>query len=70
MIDKLSYEEVSKISAELRAQIKVVADLTAAREINRLSDFIATVEGYSKFLTNSVEINRDADEALADLRGQ
>ena len=40
------------------------------REFDELTDFIATVEGYSKFLENTIEINKDADAALNDLKNQ
>ncbi len=70
MIDKLSYDDLLTVSNELRQEIEIVKQMTASREITQLSDFIATVEGYSKFLTNTVEINRAADEALAPLRSQ
>ena len=70
MIDKLSYDDVLAISRDLKQQINIVSQATASREITQLSDFIATVEGYSKFLTNIVEINKDADEALSELKSQ
>lgn len=70
MIDKLKYEEVLAISNDLKTQIEIVERTTKSRDIKELSDFIATVEGYSKFLVNTVEINKDADEALSDLRNQ
>jgi hypothetical protein len=68
MIDKLSYDDILAISNDLKKQIDVVSQVTASREITQLSDFIATVEGYSKFLVNIVEINKDADAALAELK--
>ena len=70
MIDKLSYNDVLALANDLRTQIGVVRQMTSSREITQLSDFIATVEGYTKFLTNSVEINQAADEALAELKSQ
>ncbi len=68
MIDKLSYDDILAISKDLKQQIDIISSLTASREITQLSDFIATVEGYSKFLVNIVEINKDADAALAELK--
>jgi len=70
MIDKLSYDEILGISADLKQQIDVIEKMTASRDITQLSDFIATVIGYSKFLENIVDINRDADEALSELKSQ
>ena len=70
MIDKLSYDNIMAISNDLRVQAETIERLTASRDINNLSDFIATVEGYSKFLSNIVEINKDADVALSELKSQ
>ena len=70
MIDKLSYDDVLAISNDLRQQVNIVSQLASSREITQLSDFIATVEGYSKFLENIVVINKDADAALAELKSQ
>ena len=68
MIDKLSYNEVLAISKELSTQIEIVSKLIAEKDMSDLSDFVATVEGYSKFLETTVHMNQDADEALKDLK--
>ncbi len=70
MIDKLSYDEVFDIAQELKAQAEIIDSLVKNRNIQELTDFAATVEGYTKFLENTIEINRDADDALADLKDQ
>lgn len=70
MIDKLSYDEILTISKELKTQIEVVNKIANAHELDELADFIATVEGYSKFLENTIDINKDADIALSDLKNQ
>ena len=70
MIDKLSYDEVFDIAQELKAQAEIIDSLVKNRNIQELTDFAATVEGYTKFLENTIEINRDADDALADLKNQ
>ena len=67
MIDKLSYDQVLAISKELKNQAEIVDSLIKLKNVNELNDFVATVEGYSKFLETTVEINRDADKALRDL---
>ena len=67
MIEKMSYDQVLAISKDLNAQAQVINQLLENREIPELKDFTATVEGYSKFLENYVQINRDADEALKEL---
>ena len=68
MVGKLTYEQVLTIAKDLRAQVEVIERLIANRELPELNDFTAPVEGYSKFLENSVEINKDADAALMDLK--
>ena len=70
MIDKLTYDQVLAISKDLREQAKVVDELARTRNLQELRDFAATVEGYSKFLETTVDINRDADNALKDLAEQ
>lgn len=67
MIDKLKYEDIMTIAAELKKEAGVINKLAQNRNIQDLLDFAATVEGYSKFLENTIEMNRDADEALKDL---
>ena len=68
MIDKLTYEEVLTNSEELRKQAEIVSILARNRNIQELIDFAAIVEGYSKFLENTIEINKDADAALKELK--
>ena len=68
MIDKLSYDEILNISKDLYQQAKIIENLAKQREIQELIDFSATVEGYSKYLQTTVDINKDADEALKELK--
>lgn len=68
MIDKLSYDDVLKIVESLKSNTEVIRKLVDKRKIGDLNDFLATVEGYSKFLETSLEMNKDADVALMDLK--
>ncbi len=68
MIDKLSYDQMLQISKDLSDQAQKIQKMAEARELMDLVDFASTVEGYSKFLENTVELNRDADNALKELR--
>ncbi|MBQ6135638.1 MAG: hypothetical protein IJI60_04920 [Bacilli bacterium] len=68
MIEKLTYEEILNVSKDLVAQVEIIRKLMQGRKSSDIDDFAATVEGYSKFLENTVEINKDADEALKDLK--
>lgn len=67
MIDKLTYDEILTISRDLKEQIKIINFIIDTKDLPQLKDFSATVEGYSKFLENTIEINKDADKALEDL---
>lgn len=67
MIDKLTYDQVLAFSKELKNQAEIINNLFKNKENQELADFIATVEGYSKFLETTVEINKDADKALEEL---
>ena len=70
MIDKLSYDEVLAISNELKKEAETVKRLAEARNITDMIDFSNTVDGYSKYLENTVQINKDADDALKELKDQ
>lgn len=70
MIGKLTYDQILEISKDLKAQAQIVGKLAEERDITQIEDFSKTVEGYSKFLENTVEINKDADLALKDLKEQ
>ena len=70
MIDKLSYEDVLLISQELKKESDIIKDLASKRNLKEIVDFASTVEGYSKFLENNVGINKDADEALIELKNK
>ena len=67
MIDKLTYDEILSIPKDLKEQIKIINSIIDTKDLPQLKDFSATVEGYSKFLENTIEINKDADKALEDL---
>lgn len=68
MIDKLKYEEILLIADDLHKQAEIIEKLIKDRNINELTDFVATIEGYCKFLNNTVELYKDADKALEELR--
>ena len=67
MIDQLKYEEVQNISNGLKKEISIIQELIKNKNIQELVDFLATVEGYSKYLDTTIEINKDADKALKEL---
>lgn len=68
MIDKLSYDEILTISNELKKEAQKVLELATSRNITEIIDFANSVDGYSKYLENTVGINKDADNALKELK--
>ena len=68
MIDKLTYDQILAISKELSVQADIIDKLVQNRNIQDLKDLPPTVEGYSKFLETTVQMNKDADKALEELK--
>lgn len=67
MIGKLTYDQILEVSKDLREQADIISSLVKNKDNQELLDFTATVEGYSKYLETTVQINKDADNALMDL---
>jgi len=67
MIDKLTYEQIEEIVNNMREQKEIIAQLLKGRGVPELADFVEAVESYCKFLENTMELNKDADNALKDL---
>lgn len=70
MIGKLTYDQVLTFAKEIRNEALAVEDMARARELQDLVEFADKVEAYAKFLENTVELNKDADKAIADLTGK
>ena len=68
MIGNLTYNQIEDIALELENATKVVDAIIKNQNIEELEDFISTVEGYSKYLKITVELNKDADKALEELK--
>ena len=68
MIDKLTYDQILQVSKELKTQVDIINQIADSRNMQEIRDFASTVEGYTKFLENTVEIHKDADNALAGLK--
>lgn len=67
MIGKLTYDQILEVSKDLKEQADIISSLVKNKDNQELLDFTATVEGYSKYLETTVQINKDADNALMDL---
>lgn len=70
MIEKISYSDMLDISKELDQSAKTVAEIANNKGLEELSDFISTVEGYSKYLATTVELYQEADDAISSLNTQ
>ncbi len=70
MIGTMTYDQVEEIAKELENATMTVDNITKNLNIEELEDFISTVEGYSKYLRTTIEMNKDADKALATLQSK
>ena len=70
MIGKLSYNQVEQIATELKQAKQTVEAITKNLNIEVIGDFLATVEGYSKYLQTTIEMSKDADHALEELKNR
>lgn len=70
MIGKMTYQQIIDISNQLEQALKEIEEVSNKYGVESLTDFISTVEGYSKYLTTTVELNEDADEVLKELKSK
>lgn len=70
MIGTMTYDQVEEIAKELESATITADKITKNLNIEELEDFISTVEGYSKYLRTIIEMNKDADKALATLQSK
>ena len=67
MINNIPYDEILKISGEIKSHNEIIKSLMKSKESTQLEDFTASVESYYKYLENLVELNNAADQVLQDL---
>ena len=67
MIDGISYDEILKVSQELKNCCTILKNVIAGKELSELEDFISTVDVYYKYLDSTVELHRDADQEIQNL---
>lgn len=70
MIGNMTYDQVESIAKELEIATNTVDSIIKNLNIEELEDFISTVESYYKYLNTTVEMNKDADQALATLKNR
>ena len=64
MIGNLTYDQIEGIAKELENATLFVKSYIKDKNIVELEDFLSTVEGYSKFLMTTIELNKDAYKEL------
>lgn len=70
MIGTMTYEQVETIIKELENATTTISSAIKDKNIEELEDFVSTVEGYSKYLKTTLELNKDADKALEELKNK
>ncbi len=70
MIGTMTYEQVETIIKELENATTTISSTIKDKNIEELEDFVSTVEGYSKYLKTTLELNKDADKALEELKNK
>lgn len=70
MIGSMTYDQVEEVAKELENATKTIETIIKNQNIQELEDFLSTVEGYSKYLRTTIELNKDADKALEDLKSR
>ena len=68
MIGNMTYKEVEEVAKELDSAVDIVMEYIKGKNLIELEDFASTVESYAKFLMTTIELNKDADKELADLK--
>ena len=70
MIGSMTYDQVEEVAKELENATKTIEAIIKNQNIQEREDFLSTVEGYSKYLRTTIELNKDADKALEDLKSR
>ena len=68
MIGTLTYEQVENIAKDLENATTTIKSIIKDLNIEELEDFLSRVERYSKYLQTTVDLNKDADQALEELK--
>lgn len=67
MINEMTNEEILAASQELKNCCQVIRRLIENRDVQDLEDFVASVDMYTKYLDNTIELIVAADLALKKL---
>ncbi|MDO5393846.1 MAG: hypothetical protein Q4F33_04515 [Mycoplasmatota bacterium] len=68
MIGSFTYDQILQISKELSDNADIIDNLAKSKGADMLQTFISNVTWYATFLKSTVELYKDADEVLANLK--
>lgn len=66
MLGSLSYDEIKKLSGSLSNSSNNIRQIVTKYndELTDVVDFCNSLDAYAKFIDSSINLNKDADEAL------
>ena len=68
MIGTISYDEVNKLRETLKNCVNKMNTYDIVNNTPRLKEFLRLIESYDKFLETTIEINKEVDIALKELK--
>lgn len=68
MIGNFTYDEIIQYAKELKENSEIVDKLAKKQGAGMLQTFISNIDWYSTFLKSTVELYKDADQVLKDLK--
>ncbi len=68
MIGKLTYEQVESVLAQLQQSVDTIRKVVVSINNEELQDFIISIDSYIKYLSGILEMNREADRVLQNLK--
>ena len=70
MIGTFTYEQILQFAKELKDNADIIDGLAKKQGAGMLQTFISNIDWYSTFLKSTVELYKDADEVLKNLKVQ
>ena len=68
MIGTFTYDEILQFAKELKDNADIIDNLAKKQGAGMLQTFISNIDWYSTFLKSTVELYKDADEVLKNLK--
>lgn len=68
MIGSFTYDQVQQFAKELAENADIIDNLAKKQGAGMLQTFISNVDWYATFLKSTVELYKDADEVLKNLK--